>query len=109
MTKNDKKFIAQKIRTQYVEKDYTELDELKELDATVKRPARIFSYVFGGLGAIVMGSGMSLVMTDIGSSIGIVGLGMALVNYPIYQRILDSRRRKYADEIVALSDRILEE
>ena len=71
MTKNDKKFIAQKIRTQYVEKDYTELDELKELDATIKRPARIFSYVFGGLGAIVMGSGMSLVMTDIGSSIGI--------------------------------------
>ena len=121
MTKNDKKFIAQKIRTQYVEKDYTELDELKELDATVKRPARIFSYVFGGLGAIVMGSGMSLVMTDIGSSIGIgdglvpgivigiVGLGMALVNYPIYQKMLDSRRRKYADEIVALSDRILEE
>ena len=121
MNKNDQQFMAQKIRTQYVEKDYTELDELKELDATVKRPARIFSYVFGGLGAIVMGSGMSLVMTDIGSSIGIgdglvpgvvigiVGLGMALVNYPIYQRILDSRRRKYADEIVALSDRILEE
>ena len=121
MSKDDQKFIAQKIRAQYVEEKMTELDELKALDAEVKRPARLFSYIIGGVGALVMGSGMSLVMTDIGNTIGmedalvsgiligIVGLGMALVNYPIYSWYLDRRRRKYADEIVKLSDRLLEE
>ena len=36
--KNDQEFLVQKIRTQYTEKQHTQLDELKELDAKVKRP-----------------------------------------------------------------------
>ena len=56
--------MAQKIRTQYMEKEATELDELREPDAKVKRPANAFGYTFGSIAAIVMGSGMSLVMTD---------------------------------------------
>ena len=66
-----------------------------------------------------MGSGMSLIMTDIGSSIGItdalvpgivvgvIGMLMAIINYPIYKGILGSRRKKYADKIIALSDSIM--
>lgn len=121
MNRNDKDFIVQKIRTQYMEKEEkeTELDSLKELDAKVKRPASLFAYIFGSLSAIVMGSGMSLVMTDIGSKlgmdntmvhgiiIGIAGLLMAIVNYPVYKGILSSRRKKYAAEIIALSDKIM--
>lgn len=119
MNKNDKQFMVQKIRTQYMEKQKSELDELRQLDATVKRPANIFSYIFGGIGAIVMGSGMSLVMTDIGAVlgiadgtipgviIGIVGMIMAIVNYPIYKKILNGRRKKYADRILELSDSII--
>lgn len=42
MNNNDQQFIAQKIRTQYMEKESTELDELKLMDAKVKRPANIF-------------------------------------------------------------------
>ena len=118
MNKNDQEFIVQKIRTQYTEKDNTQLDELKQLDAKVKRPANVFAYVFGSIGAIIMGTGMSLVMTDIGSVIGmenalvpgiiigIVGMLMAIINYPVYKQILGTRRRKYADEIIALSDKI---
>lgn len=68
---NDKEFLVQKIRTQYPEKQHTELDELKRLDKKAKRPANIFFYIFGSVSAIVMGSGMSLVMTDIGHTIGI--------------------------------------
>ena len=111
--------MAQKIRTQYMEKTPSELDTLRELDAKVKRPANVFAYVFGSISAVVMGAGMSLVMTDIGAivgiasamvpgiAIGIVGLGMALLTYPIYKGILDSRKKKYGAEILKLSESII--
>ena len=119
MNRNDQQFMAQKIRTQYMEKTPSELDALRELDAKVKRPANIFGYAFGSISAIVMGAGMSLVMTDIGTAIGItsafvpgivigvVGMAMALINYPIYKKILASRKNKYGAEILALSDKIM--
>jgi uncharacterized Tic20 family protein len=115
----DQEFLVQKIRTQYTEKQHTELDELKELDAKVKRPANVFAYTYGSVGAIVMGSGMSLVMTEIGTIIGIsnamlpgvvigvVGMAMALSTYPIYKKILAARKKKFAPEILALSDKIV--
>ena len=119
MNKNEQEFLVQKIRTQYTEKEYTQLDALKALDAKVKRPANIFAYIFGTLSAIIMGSGMSLVMTEIGKTIGIanpmvpgivigiVGMAMAITNYPIYKSVLRSRRKKYANEIIALSDELI--
>lgn len=121
MNQNDKDFLVQKIRTQYTEKEHTQLDALKELDKKVKRPANVFAYIFGSIGAIIMGSGMSLVMTEIGSMIGVdnemilgivvgvIGLIMVIINYPIYSGILGSRCEKYADEIIALSDEIMQE
>ena len=119
MNRNDQEFLVQKIRTQYTEKEHTQLDALKELDATVKRPANVFAYIFGSIGVIVMGSGMSLVMTDVGFDIGvsdsmtlgivigIIGMLMAIVNYPLYKKLLASRRKKYADQIMKLSDKIM--
>ncbi len=119
MNRNDQEFLVQKIRTQYTEKEHTQLDALKELDAKVKRPVNVFAYIFGSVSAIIMGSGMSLVMTDIGSSIGvennmapgivigIVGMLMAIINYPLYKKLLASRRKKYADQIMKLSDKIM--
>lgn len=119
MNKNDKDFLVQKIRTQYTEKENTELDALRKLDRKVKRPANVFSYVFGSISAIIMGAGMSLVMTDIGATIGIenpmtpgivigvIGMVLVIVNYPVHKNILASRRKKYATEIIALSDKIM--
>lgn len=123
MNRNDTEFMVQKIRTQYMEKTAGEknLDTLRALDAEVKRPANIFGYVFGSISAIIMGTGMSLVMTDIGDSlgisntmpvgiaIGIIGMAMAIANYPAYKHILSSRREKYADRILALSEKIMKE
>ena len=109
----------QKIRTQYTEKEYTQLDALKALDAKVKKPAHVFAYIYGSLSAIVMGAGMSLVMTDIGAMIGlsatmvpgivigIVGMGMALTTYPIYKNMLSNRKKKFAPQIMELSDRLM--
>lgn len=119
MNKNDQQFMAQKIRAQYMQKQSTELDALRKLDVQVKRPANVFSYVFGSISAIIMGAGMSLVMTDIGTTlgiqnslipgiiIGVVGMAMAIVNYPIYKGILGSRKKKYSAEILELSEKIM--
>ena len=119
MNKNDQQFMAQKIRTQYMEKTPSELDALRELDAKVKRPANVFAYTFGSISAIIMGAGMSLVMTEIGAIIGlasamvpgivigVVGMGMALSTYPIYKKILNARKKKYAPEILKLSEKIM--
>ena len=119
MTSNDQEFLVQKIRTQYTEKQHTELDALKALDAKVKKPANVFAYTYGVLGAVVMGAGMSLVMTEIGGviglasamvpgiAIGIVGMGMALSTYPIYKKMLSTRKKKYAPEILKLSEKIM--
>lgn len=119
MNRNDQEFIVQKIRTQYTEKTATAVDELKALDAKVKKPANVFAYIFGVVSAIIMGCGMSLVMTDIGATvniadpmvsgivIGVIGMAMAIINYPIYKGVLNSRKRKYADKIIALSEKIM--
>ena len=121
MNKNDQEFLVQKIRTQYTEKENTRLEELKALDRKVKKPANVFAYVFGTVSAIVMGCGMSLVMTDIGTqlgmtetmmpgiAIGVTGLVLALFTYPIYKRILASRKKQYAPQIIALSDKLMKD
>ena len=117
----DQEFLVQKIRTQYTEKQHTELDALKALDAKVKKPANVFAYTYGSISAIIMGSGMSLVMTEIGQIlglahpmaigiiIGIAGMGMALTTYPIYKKLLSARKKKYAARILALSEKIMKE
>ena len=114
----EKEFMVEKIRSQYTEAEHTELDALKALDAKVKRPANVFGYTYGSISAIVMGAGMSLVMTDIGKvigltsaltpgiTVGVVGLAMSCTTYPIYKRILNSRKKKYAHQIMELSDHI---
>ncbi len=121
MNRNDQQFAAQKIRARYLEKQTSELDTLRALDIRVRRPAAVFAYIFGSISAIIMGAGMSLVMTDIGATvgiadplipgiaIGIVGMILALVNYPIYKGILGSRKRKYGAGILALSEKIMNE
>ena len=125
MNKNDQDFLVQKIRTQYTDKENTQLDELKALDKKVKKPANVFAYTFGTIGSLVLGSGMSLAMNVIepgkyfgitisenmmlpGIIIGLLGIAMVSVNYPIYKSILGARRNKYSDKIIALSDRIME-
>ena len=114
----DTEFMVEKIRSQYTEQAHTELHELKALDAKVKKPAYAFGYTYGSIGAVIMGAGMSLVMTDIGKVIGltsalvpgiligVTGMGMTLTTYPIYKKILNSRKKKYARQILELSERI---
>ena len=123
MTNHDQQFIAQKIRTQYMEQQPGALDALRALDAQVKRPVQIFAYIFGSLSALLMGAGMSLVMTDIAAQLGIpllllqgnvigigaglVGMALAIANYPIYKRWLRARRAYFAPQILELSEALI--
>jgi hypothetical protein len=90
----------ERIRASYAEKEITKLDELKELDKKVKRPAQIFAYVYGSISSLVLGTGMCLAMKIIGNSmalgigIGLIGIALNLTTYPIFKAILKKRKSK---------------
>lgn len=121
MNSTDKSFIAQKIRTQYTEKEHTELDALRALDKKVKRPANLFAYIFGTLGALIFGSGLSLLLSDIsvvigmgrvastvvGILLGVVGLVPVCAAYPLYNKTLAKERARVAPEIIRLTDELI--
>ena len=104
---------VERIRASYTEKEITKLDELKQLDKKVKRPAQIFAYVYGSLSSLVLGTGMCLAMKVIGNSmalgigIGLAGIALTLTTYPIFKAILKRRKNKYAKQIFELSDSLL--
>ena len=107
----------EKIRASYTPKKISKFDELKELDSKVKRPATIFAYLFGSISSLVLGTGMCLAMKVIGGAIsfamplgigvGLLGILLVSINYPIYKKLLNSRKEKYADKIFELSDSLL--
>lgn len=114
MTNNDVKEIK-KIKEQYntEPKQTTELEKLKKLDKKVKKPVQIFSYAFGTVGALVLGTGMTMAMSLIpggmaaGVIIGSAGIAASGANYPLHQKLMDKRKKKYAKEILELSSNLL--
>ena len=96
-----------------MEKESSDLDALRALDAKVKRPADVFAYTFGAVGSLVLGTGMCLAMKVIGDAmlpgiaIGCVGIAMVSFTYALHKRLLAKRRAKYRSEIEALSEKIL--
>lgn len=103
----------ERIRNQYAEKTPNTLDELKSLDKKVKRPAQIFAYTFGVISSLILGFGMCLAMKVIfdlmivGILVGTLGIALCILTYPIYKKILLSRKQKYGDRIIELSDELL--
>lgn len=112
---NTDKIIAESIAKDYAPKESSKLVALKKLDNKAKLPATIFTYSCGIISALVFGTGMSLAMQVIGSGIGgmilgilvgIIGLIGCGVNYPIYKKMLEKGKKKYAYEIVQLAKEI---
>ena len=114
MSKNQKTLIQQ-IKEEYEPKPESQrkLETLIALNERVKLPALIFAYAFGIIGALVLGLGMCLAMKVIGDLmalgivIGILGIAMVSVNYFIYKGLLNSRKKQYADQILELSNELL--
>ncbi|MBQ2943536.1 MAG: hypothetical protein IJD93_02400 [Ruminococcus sp.] len=111
------------IRKKYAapEQDEDKMAQLRRLDAAVTQKATSVSLVFGVIGALILGIGMSLAMTDIGKIIGllggmamlvgiligIVGIVLVCMAYPIYNCIIKKERKKIAPEIIRLTDELM--
>ena len=115
---NTDKILAEAIAKDYAPKDNSKIVALKKLDKKAKLPATIFTYTFGIISALIFGTGISLAMHAIvsgvvsmiaGIVIGIIGFILCGINYPIYKRMLERDKAKYAYEIVELARKISEE
>lgn len=110
-----------KIRERYTctpESRESKMQQLRALDASVTKNGTTAALMVGILGALIMGTGMSLVMTDLGKNlglpypfgiaIGVLGMiGVALA-YPIYNRITKKERERIAPEILRLTDELMQ-
>ena len=114
---NTDKIYAESIAKEYAPKDNSKIVALRKLDRKAKMPATIFTYTWGIIFTLVLGTGMCFGMQVIGSGItnmiigiiiGIVGMLGCGINYPIYKKILERRKKKYAFEIVELAREISE-
>ena len=114
---NTDKIFAESIAKEYAPKDSSKIVALRKLDRKAKLPATVFTYTWGIVSALVLGTGMCFAMQVIGSSIthmvigiivGVIGMIGCGVNYPIYKKMLENGKKKYAYEIVQLAREISE-
>jgi uncharacterized membrane protein YuzA (DUF378 family) len=112
-----------RIRKKYAEDsartDESSIERLRRLDASVTKKGTTVSLIVGTLGSILMGSGMSLVMTDLGAllpgllslfigiAVGVVGIVGVALAYPIYKAITKKERERIAPEVLRISEELL--
>lgn len=118
MNEYERAFVK-RIRGDYEEKAQTPLDELIVLDKKAKRPALIFALIFGVFAALVMGVGMCLAMKvifashvwtmPVGIAVGLVGIGLATLNYYLYRVLQQKGKDKYGETILSISRELIGE
>jgi len=116
---NTDKIYAEQIANEYAPKQTSKVKALKRLDMKAKNPAYIFTFSFGIISTLILGTGMSLAMGVIGGGtplmialgiiIGCIGIIGVSVNYPIYKKILTKSKNKYASDIIKLANEIANE
>ena len=114
--KNSEKVYAEQIAAEYSPKTTSKAVALKKLDDKVKKPPKIAAITFGTVAALIFGTGMCLAMKVIGAGtagavaagviVGVAGMALLAVNYPLYKKFLNARKKKYAFEIVELAKQI---
>lgn len=112
------KIYAKNLANEYTKKENSKVEELKKLDAKVKLPVIIFTYTFGIISSLILGIGMCLSMHVIGNNsttlfvigiiLGVIGIALISINYPIYKKLLNKRKERYAFEIIKLAKEISE-
>ena len=107
------------IRKKYLPRQEDKMEQLRRLHRIPSQKARSVSIAIGVIGALVMGTGMSLAMTDLGASlgglamvlgifVGVLGMLLVALAYPAYNRKLKKERQRIAPEILRLSDELLQ-
>ena len=114
---NTDKIYAESIAKEYAPKDNSKIVALRKLDKKAKMPATIFTYTFGIASSLILGTGMCFAIQVLGSGImdmiigiivGIIGIIGCGINYPIYKKMLENGKKKYAYEIMELARDISE-
>ena len=106
------------IRKKYLPSEDDKMEQLRKLHGIPTQKAQTVSLTVGIIGALIMGTGMSLAMTDIGAAlgslamvigitVGVVGMVLVALAYPLYNRVLKKQREKIAPEILRLTDELL--
>lgn len=107
------------IRKKYEAPEENKMEQLRRLDASATKKATIRSMTVGIIGALIMGLGMSISMTDIGAVfgsflsmlvgivIGVFGIVLVCLAYPTYHRTLKAERERIAPEVLRLSDELM--
>lgn len=102
-----------RIRDKYTTTDVDKLELLRKLDSSVTQKGNFTSFTIGIIGALIMGTGMSCTMVWQGNLfipgiiIGIVGIILMSLAYPIYNHITKKERKRVAPEIIKLADELL--
>ena len=101
------------IRKKYIPQEEDKMQLLRRLDASVYQKASMISLVIGIIGALVMGIGMSCCMVWAGILfipgiiVGIIGITLICLAYPLYNKTLKKEREKIAPEIIRLTDELM--
>ena len=109
---------VEEIRKKYLPKEEDKMEQLRRLHAVPTQKAQSASLAAGIIGALILGTGMSLCMTELGAAlgrfamvlgitVGLIGLVLVAMAYPIYNRILQKEREKIAPEILKLTDELM--
>ena len=107
------------IRKKYLPKEEDKMEQLRRLHSIPTQKAQAASIAIGVLGTLILGTGMSLCMTDLGAALGhlamvigiltgVMGLVMVALAYPLYNTVLRKERQKIAPEILRLSEELLQ-
>ena len=103
------------IRRQYlpIEKEETKIERLRRLDGLVKNTATIWSLVLGVVGTLVFGFGLTMILEweilFLGIVLMVLGCPIIISAYPIYKIILKKNKDVYGEEIIKLSEELLNE
>jgi len=108
----------ERIRKKYLPKEEDKMERLRFLHNSASRKAQGWALTVGILGALMLGTGMSLCMTNLGEDlgtfawflgipVGAVGIALVALAYPVYNRVLKYQREKIAPEILRLTDELL--
>ena len=109
---------VESIRKKYLPPEENKLEQLRKLHHSASQKAQACSIAIGVVGALILGTGMSLAMTELGAAlggvammigilIGIVGMVLVALAYPVYNRVLKKERERIAPEILRLTDELL--
>lgn len=102
-----------RIRGKYIPKEENKMETLRRLDAQVNQKAVMYALIAGVAGALVLGLGMSccLVWADRlfvpGVAVGVIGIALLSVAYPLYNCILRKERKRIAPQILRLTDELM--